>query len=90
MHQRIACEIHDPKAADAVLTARQVIAGKPVDAGLVLAANRRKQLLVADMDSTMIEQECIDELADFVGLKAEVSSITERAMNGEIAFEPAL
>ena len=42
------------------------------------------------MDSTVIEQECIDELADFVGLKAEVAAITERAMSGEIAFEPAL
>jgi phosphoserine phosphatase len=53
-------------------------------------AHRRKMLLVADMDSTMIAQECIDELADFAGLKAHVSAITERAMRGEIAFEPAL
>jgi phosphoserine phosphatase len=53
-------------------------------------AHRRKMLLVADMDSTMIGQECIDELADIVGLKAHVSAITERAMRGEIAFEPAL
>jgi phosphoserine phosphatase len=51
---------------------------------------RRKKLLLADMDSTMIGQECIDELADFVGLKAKVAAITERAMRGEIAFEPAL
>ena len=51
---------------------------------------RRKKLLVADMDSTMIGQECIDELADFAGLKAHVAAITERAMRGEIAFEPAL
>ena len=51
---------------------------------------RRKRLLLADMDSTMIGQECIDELADFVGLKAHVAAITERAMRGEIAFEPAL
>jgi phosphoserine phosphatase len=50
----------------------------------------RKRLFLADMDSTMIEQECIDELADFVGLKAQVSEITERAMRGELAFEPAL
>jgi phosphoserine phosphatase len=54
------------------------------------AANRRKKLFLADMDSTMIQQECIDELADFVGLKAHVAAITERAMRGEIAFEPAL
>ena len=53
-------------------------------------AFRRKALIVADMDSTMIGQECIDELADFVGRKAEVSAITERAMRGEIDFAPAL
>jgi phosphoserine phosphatase len=52
--------------------------------------SRRKKLLVADMDSTMIGQECIDELADFAGLKSRVAAITERAMRGEIAFEPAL
>ena len=51
---------------------------------------RRKKLFLADMDSTMIGQECIDELADFAGLKAHVAAITERAMRGEIAFEPAL
>jgi phosphoserine phosphatase len=54
------------------------------------AANRRKKLFLADMDSTMIMQECIDELADYAGLKAHVAAITERAMRGEIAFEPAL
>ena len=51
---------------------------------------RRKKLFLADMDSTMIQQECIDELADYAGLKAHVAAITERAMRGEIAFEPAL
>ncbi len=51
---------------------------------------RRKKLLIADMDSTMIGQECIDELAAEVGLKEKVADITSRAMNGEIAFEPAL
>ena len=54
------------------------------------AAHRRKRLLLADMDSTLIGQECIDELADFAGLKAHVAAITDRAMRGEIAFEPAL
>lgn len=54
------------------------------------AASRRKKLFLADMDSTMIGQECIDELAAFVGLKEHVAAITERAMRGEIAFEPAL
>ncbi len=52
--------------------------------------NRRKRLLISDMDSTIIGQECLDELADFAGLKAEVSAITERAMRGELDFEGAL
>jgi phosphoserine phosphatase len=53
-------------------------------------AARRKRLLVADMDSTMITVECIDELADYAGLKAEVAEVTERAMRGELPFERAL
>ena len=69
---------------------RTALAGLPIDVVVQPAAHRRKRLFLADMDSTMIEQECIDELADYVGLKAEVSAITERAMRGEIAFEPAL
>jgi phosphoserine phosphatase len=69
---------------------RAEIGDEPVDILIQPVAQRRKKLFLADMDSTMIGQECIDELADFVGLKAEVSAITERAMNGEIAFEPAL
>ncbi len=54
------------------------------------ATGREKRLLVADMDSTMITVECIDELADYAGLKAEVAAITERAMLGELDFEAAL
>ena len=61
-----------------------------IDVVVQRAANRRKKLFLADMDSTMIMQECIDELADYAGLKAHVAAITERAMRGEIAFEPAL
>jgi phosphoserine phosphatase len=53
-------------------------------------SGRRKKLLVADMDSTMITIECIDELADYAGLKAEVAEVTERAMRGELPFEGAL
>jgi phosphoserine phosphatase len=53
-------------------------------------ANRRKRLLLADMDSTMIQQECIDELADEAGVGAHVASITARAMNGELEFDAAL
>jgi phosphoserine phosphatase len=66
------------------------LAGDPVDVVLQPQAHRRKKLIVADMDSTIIEQECVDELADFAGLKSCVAEITQRAMNGELAFEPAL
>ena len=62
----------------------------PIDVVIQPAVGRRKRLFLADMDSTMIQQECIDELADYVGLKAHVAAITERAMRGDIAFEPAL
>lgn len=54
------------------------------------APGRRKRLLIADMDSTMIQQECIDELADEAGVGAHVAGITARAMNGELDFEAAL
>lgn len=67
-----------------------VIAGLPIDACLQAAAGRRKRLLIADMDSTIINVECIDELADFAGVKDKVSEITERAMRGELDFEAAL
>ncbi len=53
-------------------------------------APRRRQLIIADMDSTMITVECIDELADYAGLKAQVSAVTEAAMRGELDFEAAL
>ncbi len=69
---------------------REVLAGERIDVFVQPSANRRKKLFLADMDSTMIGQECIDELAAFVGKKAHVAEITERAMRGEIAFEPAL
>ena len=69
---------------------RDIVGDAPIDVVVQPAAGRRKRLLLADMDSTMIGQECLDELADFVGQKARVAAITERAMRGEIAFEPAL
>jgi len=69
---------------------RTALGGLRIDVVVQPLAGRRKTLFVADMDSTMIGQECIDELADYVGLKAHVAAITERAMRGEIAFEPAL
>jgi len=78
----------DVKAIEARL--RQSRGDLPIDIVVQPAALRRKKLFLADMDSTMIGQECIDELADFAGLKPHVAAITERAMRGEIEFEPAL
>jgi phosphoserine phosphatase len=69
---------------------RAELAERPIDVFVQPAAGRRKKLLLADMDSTMIEQECLDELADFAGLREQIAPITARAMRGEIAFEPAL
>ncbi len=69
---------------------REVRGDLPIDIVVQPITARRKKLFLADMDSTMIGQECIDELADFAGLKEHVARITERAMRGEIAFEPAL
>jgi phosphoserine phosphatase len=61
-----------------------------LDLNIVSTENRRKKLLVADMDSTIVGCECIDELADFVGLKPKVAALTERAMRGELDFPSAL
>ncbi len=61
-----------------------------VDMAVVPSEGRKKRLLIADMDSTMIQQECIDELADEAGFGERVSAITARAMNGELDFEAAL
>ncbi len=74
----------------ALTAARVAVGDAAVDVNTVRVDGRRKKLLVADMDSTIISCECLDEIADFVGVKAHVSAITERAMRGEIAFEPAL
>lgn len=77
-------------SSEAAGAVRARLDGAPVDVVVQPAADRRKRLFLADMDSTMIGQECIDELADLVGLKEKVAAITERAMRGELAFEPAL
>ncbi|MES2665427.1 MAG: phosphoserine phosphatase SerB [Pseudomonadota bacterium] len=61
-----------------------------IDLAVQPTANRRKRLLIADMDSTMIQQECIDELADEAGVGPYVADITARAMNGELDFDAAL
>lgn len=68
----------------------QGLQGVGVDLVVQLAEGRKKRLLIADMDSTMIQQECIDELADEAGVGAHVAGITARAMNGELDFEAAL
>ena len=61
-----------------------------IDIAVQPIENRKKMLLVSDMDSTMISAECIDELADYAGIKAEIAAITERAMAGELDFVEAL
>ncbi|CAN7298307.1 phosphoserine phosphatase SerB [Bosea sp. LjRoot237] len=81
-------EAGDARKLEAAL--RPALDGAPVDIIVQSAQTRRKRLFLADMDSTMIGQECIDELAAYVGLKEKVSDITERAMRGELEFEPAL
>ncbi|MBK8457080.1 MAG: phosphoserine phosphatase SerB [Phyllobacteriaceae bacterium] len=89
----VAADLALPAGADAAMVdaaLRLTLAGEPVDIVVQEAATRRKSILLADMDSTMIGQECIDELADMAGIKAHVAAITARSMNGEIAFEPAL
>lgn len=77
-----------PKALRAA--AEAAVAELPVDLCVQPADGRKKRLLIADMDSTIIGCECLDELADFAGKKAEIAEITERAMRGELQFEGAL
>ena len=84
-----------PEDADAttlVARVREALGGRAIDINLVGAdlATRRKRLLIADMDSTIIGQECIDEMGDMLGIKARIAAITERAMRGELDFEGAL
>ena len=89
----VACDFVIPRHPDFANLRAELFAafGKaPVDLIFQPSKGRKKKLLLADMDSTMIQQECIDELADEVGLKEKVSDITARAMRGEIEFEPAL
>lgn len=75
----------------AVLGAARALAAEwPADINVLPAENRRKRLLIADMESTIIDCEALDELADFVGLRDRIAAITERAMRGELEFEPAL
>jgi phosphoserine phosphatase len=78
------------RRAEVLVAAREAAAGIAADINVLPAANRRKRLLIADMESTIIDCELIDELADAAGCRDRVAAITERAMRGEIAFEPAL
>ncbi|HWF64315.1 MAG TPA: HAD-IB family phosphatase, partial [Rhizomicrobium sp.] len=77
-------------AEPALAEARVLAEGLKLDINLVATAKRKKKLLVADMDSTIINVECLDELADMAGLKPKIAAITERAMRGELEFEAAL
>jgi phosphoserine phosphatase len=85
-----ACEFRTEGPETLTEKARALLSGHAVDVNSVPAQNRRKKLLLADMDSTIIGCECLDELADFAGLKPQIAAITERAMRGEIEFESSL
>lgn len=80
----------DQARLEALHQSCQHFSSEKIDYAIVPAATRKKRLLICDMDSTIIAEECLDELADFAGLKAEISAITERAMAGELNFEEAL
>jgi len=78
------------QAAPDLAAVRAALDGAAVDAIAQPAEGRRKRLLIADMDSTIITGESLDELADFAGLKERIAAITARAMNGELDFKAAL
>jgi phosphoserine phosphatase len=82
--------LFDAKAPAIKAALKAALADAPIDVIVQPAEHRVKRLLVADMDSTLIGQECVDELAAYAGVGDRVAEITERAMQGEIAFEPAL
>ncbi|MEM9351123.1 MAG: phosphoserine phosphatase SerB, partial [Pseudomonadota bacterium] len=69
---------------------REALDAEGVDVNILPEGSRRKKLLIADMDSTMIEQECIDEMAAHVGIGAQVAEITALAMDGKLDFEEAV
>ncbi|MSP80550.1 MAG: phosphoserine phosphatase SerB [Rhodospirillales bacterium] len=89
---RRACEIPFSGLAppEAEAAAKIVLGDRCFDFAALPALGRRKKLLVADMDSTILEGETLDDLADFAGLKAQVAAITARAMNGEIEYRESL
>lgn len=75
---------------DAEATVRQALMNLPIDVIAQSALRRKKKLIIADMDSTIVEGETLDELAEFAGLKDQIAALTKRAMNGEIGFREAL
>jgi phosphoserine phosphatase len=83
-------EIDVKREGDLIAFLNSEAGAQQIDWAVTSQANRRKKLLISDMDSTIIGQECLVELADFAGFKAEVSAITERAMRGELDFASAL
>ena len=89
--EREAADIPFTGAAEqAVAAARATLAEAPVDAIATAAEGRRKRLLIADMDSTIVTTETLDEIAAFAGLKEKIAEITRRSMNGELDFRQAL
>ena len=91
---RISCDIFFDESAiratEAIAFARDELNDAPIDLGVTREQSRRKRLLMADMDLTIINKECINELAAELDIEDQVAEITERAMHGEIDFEPAL
>jgi phosphoserine phosphatase len=90
-----ACDIAFHPSGDAALAAARDLAARltealPMDWAIQPTQGRRKRLLVADMDSTIIQQECLDEIAALAGIGPQIAAITERAMRGELDFETAL
>jgi phosphoserine phosphatase len=85
-----ACELAIAGTAGIEDSVRAIVADRPVDVAVLPAARRRKRLLIADMDSTMIAQECIDELGAAAGQGEKIAAITARAMRGEIDFSASL
>jgi phosphoserine phosphatase len=86
--QEQACDLY--VNAEIELDSLASLQGHNIDSAIQHVENRRKKLLISDMDSTIIQQECIDELAGALGIGEKVAEITERAMNGELDFPSAL
>ena len=88
-HEAVAFEVDRLDGTRRALL-REILGDRPVDVAVTPSANRRKRILICDMDSTVITTECVDELAELLGIRAEVAQITERTMNGELDFARSL